>query len=928
MPVDVGVAHLDRLAPPRDLALVEAVQTAGQAEVGRVLQLDRLLQRGGAHEPEHGAEDLGAVEEGPRGHPVLDARRPQATGVVELPRLDEPALTGLERRERPEQLAARRLDDRAHPGAEVARPADGDRGDRVDQLSAEARRVRDRPDEDAERCGGALLPGVPEGGGDEVGDGEVDVGRGGDDQGVLARGLAEHPGTVGAPGPPGGEHPRGLARPGEHDGVDVGVGDEVLTDLVLGRAHHLQHVARHPGGVQRRDGLLDARGCLRRRLDDDGGPGRERGEDAPDGDGDGEVPRRRDQRQGEGGEARAVAHRAVLELDRPVGVVAREVDGLGDLGVGLGDGLARLGSHDGDEGLPARVQLARGGPQQVGTLGGRTRRPLGVRGPPGGDDLVDVGDGVQVPRGQLGHRPRDGAGGPLTVLRQGRVGVGGVGEVVPDRRAFRGAARAGRGGPDRLDARPEARLLVGHRRAVVGEERVQVVLRGGILLEAAHEVGDRGVEVLGGDDRRVEDDRADVVAHGAGLRGRHPLQHLDVQGLADPAGLREQVRARDVVEVVRGDTDAHPGVDGVGAQRPLDAAQVVGVDAPLRRVGRLLPAVHDRLDPLHGEVGALDETDLQAGAPLRPALGREGDEPLERGEGVGEVGLQDDARLEVVELRLGEERHEELERHLEVVVLLHVEVDEGVRGARLRRPVERAQPLEAALHGARGVPRADLADERGGLDRDVVDVGALEQLAGAAGARRGLVLAEHGLAEEVDVEPEAVLAGRGEVATEGRVVGVDEEVPDHLLHPGAGGGDDDLRRDPGDGGAQAEEATVDRAEEGGGVRGTDPAQGVGRDAVVLRSGDPVDEEDGQVEPAVGVGEQGGQLSGRLRLAPGLPGVGSGGPALGQGDRIIDEGGEGCGRRVGAVSAVGGRGVGCRGHPPTVGRPGGLRHRHV
>lgn len=249
-----------------------------------------------------------------------------------------------------------------------------------------------------------------------------------------------------------------------------------------------------------------------------------------------------------------------------------------------------------------------------------------------------------------------------------------------------------------------------------------------------------------------------------------------------------------------------------------------------------------------------------------------------------------------MELRLGEHPGEDLDGHLEVAVLLHVEVDEGVRGRRLGGLVERAQPGQAALDGALGVPRADLADERGDLDRDVVDVGSLEQLAGALGAAGGLALAEHGLAEEVDVEAEPVLAGLRQVLAQARLAGVDEQVADHLLHPSAGGGHDDLGRDAGGAGAEPEQGTVDRAEEGGRVGGGDPAERVGRDPVVLRPGDPVDEEDGHVEAGV-VGQQGGELAGRLRLTLRLPGVGSGGPAVREPHRVLDEGGEGGSGRV-------------------------------
>src|SRR5699024_7546401 len=99
-----------------------------------------------------------------------------------------------------------------------------------------------------------------------------------------------------------------------------------------------------------------------------------------------------------------------------------------------------------------------------------------------------------------------------------------------------------------------------------------------------------------------------------------------------------------------------------------------------------------------------------------------------------------------------------------------------------------------------------------------------EQLPGAAGAVGRLALAEHRLTEEVDVQPEAVLPGGVQVPPQVRVAGVDEQVSDHLLHPGPGGGDDDRGSDAGGEGPEAEQAPVETAEEGRGRARGDRAQ--------------------------------------------------------------------------------------------------------
>ncbi len=81
--------------------------------------------------------------------------------------------------------------------------------DRVDQLVDEPGVVGDGADADRQAGGRALLTGVAEGGPDEVGDGEVEVGRRRDDERVLPAGLGEHR----HPRVPAPEGRRGLERP-------------------------------------------------------------------------------------------------------------------------------------------------------------------------------------------------------------------------------------------------------------------------------------------------------------------------------------------------------------------------------------------------------------------------------------------------------------------------------------------------------------------------------------------------------------------------------------------------------------------------------------------------------------------------------------------------------------------------------------------
>ena len=82
--------------------------------------------------------------------------------------------------------------------------------------------------------------------------------------------------------------------------------------------------------------------------------------------------------------------------------------------------------------------------------------------------------------------------------------------------------------------------------------------------------------------------------------------------------------------------------------------------------------------------------------------------------------------------RLLEQAGEDRDREVEVAVLLHVEVDELAACRRRRLLVERGEAVDDALDRLVEAPHREVARDRRDLDRDVVDVVAREQLAGAA----------------------------------------------------------------------------------------------------------------------------------------------------------------------------------------------------
>ena len=130
----------------------------------------------------------------------------------------------------------------------------------------------------------------------------------------------------------------------------------------------------------------------------------------------------------------------------------------------------------------------------------------------------------------------------------------------------------------------------------------------------------------------------------------------------------------------------------------------------------------------------------------------------QRRQRVGQVRLQHDARLEVAQARVFEDAGEDRDREVEVAVLLHVEVDERPVGR--RREIQRQQPLDDLVDHFVERPHRDVARDRRHLHRDVVDIGAADEVVDAVEPAQRLILTEHGLAEQVEVELRAALADR------------------------------------------------------------------------------------------------------------------------------------------------------------------------
>ena len=495
----------------------------------------------------------------------------------------------------------------------------------------------------------------------------------------------------------------------------------------------------------------------------------------------------------------------------------------------------------------------------------------------------------QVIAESRGRDPREDRAGPAAVVRKGRVRVGGVAELsggLGHRRTepVLRTVRCGHVRVKRSERGEEALLLPLEQHLVVVEveHRRHEVVVARTLLEAPDQVGDRDVELTRVHDRRVEQEAADVLLDDLGLPLGHAQEHLDLHAVAHLALPGEQPRVREVEQVVPGDADSDV-VDVLRLQGEVDDALVVGVGLLLGAPRRERPVVERRLDPLHRQVGALDDADLDPGAALGAPFGGPRLQAHHGAEGVRQVGLKDDAGLEAEQLGLVEDRGEDRHREVEIAVLLHVEVDElRLWGAR-RLLEQRRQALHDVLDGLVEGPRGMRSDGGRDLDRHVVHVGTGQQRMRALEPASGLLVAKHGLAQQVDVEPRPASPDLRDGLAQTRVGGIDDQVPDHGAQRASYERDHQVGQDtsgrPSEAYGGAQVPGQERRHvpgEGGEVAGGDPR--------ILRPDHPVDESNREGQ-AVRILQDAGELGAR---AVGRHLRGAGEPAAYESDGLVGE----------------------------------------
>ena len=295
----------------------------------------------------------------------------------------------------------------------------------------------------------------------------------------------------------------------------------------------------------------------------------------------------------------------------------------------------------------------------------------------------------------------------------------------------------------------------------VGEE----IVGSRILVHAAYKVRHGVEEFLVVDHWGIENHVVAEFRLGTPNMVGHALEHLEAEGLFGRlVFLGEKIGVGDGVEVVGGHTDVQAFCI-LGQQSALDDVQVVGVDFCLVGTHGGRPSVERRGDSLHVEVATFHDTHFDGCSTTRAAfLGKVEQAALEI-PGVGKIGLHHDAGRIMQKLWLGECGQKHLDRHVEVLVFLHVEVDKlrallailvdiGIVDGRLIECRHASYQFGKRLLV---VQRVGLGVDAGDFHGDIVDVGLLQRVYRVLVAAVGFFVAEHDFAKQVHVLSDLLL---------------------------------------------------------------------------------------------------------------------------------------------------------------------------
>ncbi len=526
------------------------------------------------------------------------------------------------------------------------------------------------------------------------------------------------------------DQPRDLGRASKHYPAYSFVSHQRRPDLAVAR-HQLQHVGGNAGGMDQVHGQLRDQRRFLGRLGDHRIARRQRCRNLAGENGQRKIPRRNAHHRPQ--RPMSIVGKAFFDL---LAVIAQEIDGFSHFGNSVSRALARLAHGQRHKKLHPRFHGFRGPVQHGRPFGWRHPRPgrcylvrphhdrtdhvLG-----GLDHLADhvtmigriydlarnsallTGPGLPVAAKAVTQRPIE----PAQRLLVGKVQSARI--ASPFRQNVPGQV-------DLLMERSERRNLPGplHRvdnqaldRNVLIGDLVDEARIGSIFEQSPHQIRQNR---LMAPDRRVYAAGPSELVLGHHLfvkRFAHAVQALEFI-VADPElRPRQHIDRRHGLRVVRCKLRKHQVTRRQQLFRAGDIAHI-GMDLPgeHRKIG--LPIELGTLD-LAVPIGALDQSHHD---PV-PRAARKIDYPIDHIEAALGIGLHDEAdAVPAIELRIGRQRFEQIEREIKPVHFLGVDVEPDIIA--LGEPRQLLEPWQQLVHHAPILRPRIARMERGKLDRD------------------------------------------------------------------------------------------------------------------------------------------------------------------------------------------------------------------
>ena len=243
------------------------------------------------------------------------------------------------------------------------------------------------------------------------------------------------------------------------------------------------------------------------------------------------------------------------------------------------------------------------------------------------------------------------------------------------------------------------------------------------------------------------------------MRRCHAGQHFHVHTPVHPdaAFLHEGQGIGERIQVHASHTDVDR-IEAFGHEGIAQHRHIVGVRRLLRRFNGQFPPMNNGVHELHRKIGSFDEPHFDGCSAAFAAFLRPFGEVRKPAASIGKIGLKHDSGAVGEELVAVKKRLEHVNRQLKVLVLLHVQIDEGAR--RRCQPIHREKFLHGVVHGCAMPVRRVQPDYRGDLEGHVIHVRAFDEFSRGSHSAIGFPIPHDCLAQQIDVQSRAILAKR------------------------------------------------------------------------------------------------------------------------------------------------------------------------